>query len=150
MPCIWGTHNKSQVFIPVAILPVPPGATAPQTPPTGSLFAFNALIDTGAQSTCISPQVAAAVGLQPLGKTQIFGVSGVQFHNYYMFFVGFPLGQYTPGTQQFQGRLHVFNNAIQGAELAIGQGGFDVLLGMDVIGMGSLAVEGSGTYSFSF
>jgi hypothetical protein len=46
--------------------------------------------------------------------------------------------------------VDVFHDAIQGAELAIGQGGFDVLLGMDVIGMGSLAVEGSGTYSFSF
>jgi hypothetical protein len=46
--------------------------------------------------------------------------------------------------------VDVFQNVIQGVELAIGPGGFDVLLGMDVIGMGSLAVEGSGTYSFSF
>jgi hypothetical protein len=54
MPCIWGTHNKSQVFIPVAILPVPSGATAPQVPLTSNIFIFNALMDTGAQSTCIS------------------------------------------------------------------------------------------------
>ena len=150
MPCIWGTHNKSQLFIPVTVLPVPSGATAPQVPLAGNLFLFNALIDTGAQSTCISPHVAATVGLQPLGKMQIFGVSGAQFHNYYLFFVGFPLGAFTPSTQQFQGRVDVFDRPIQGAELAIGQAGFDVLLGMDVIGTGSLAVEGSGRYSFSF
>jgi len=150
MPCIWGTHNKSQVFIPVAILPVPSGATAPQVPLTSNIFIFNALVDTGAQSTCISPRVAATVGLQPLGRMQIFGVSGAQYHNYYLFYVGFPLGALSHGAQQYQGRVDVFHDAIQGAELAIGQGGFDVLLGMDVIGMGSLAVEGSGTYSFSF
>jgi hypothetical protein len=98
--------------------------------------------------------VAAAVGLQPLGKALIHGVSGAQYHNYYMFFVGFPMGQVTqasPGAQNFQGAVHIFNNIIQGSELLLGpQHGFDVLLGMDVIGQGSLAVEGGGTYSFSF
>jgi hypothetical protein len=83
---------------------------------------------------------------------RVFGVSGSQQHNYYTFHVGFVVGNLTPvpNQQAAQGRIDVFADPIQGAELALGQGGFEVLLGMDVIGKGSLSVEGSGTFSFSF
>jgi hypothetical protein len=129
---------------------VTPGVSGPHMP-VGNLFAFTALIDTGAQSTCISPRVATTIGLLPLGKTQIFGVSGVSYHNYYLFQIGFPLAAVAAGAQQLQASVAIFGTPIQGAELALpGQGRFDVLLGMDVIGEGSLAVEGSGTFSFSF
>jgi hypothetical protein len=39
---------------------------------------------------------------------------------------------------------------IHGGEITSTGGQFDVLLGMDVISTGSLAVEGIGTFSFSF
>jgi hypothetical protein len=39
---------------------------------------------------------------------------------------------------------------IQGAELGFEGRGFDALLGMDVIATDSLAIEGIGTFSFSF
>lgn len=156
MPCIWGLHNRSQLFVNVLIIPtswlvngiLSPPASAPIVQP------FQALIDTGAQSTAISSRVAAAVGLQPVGKMQVFGVSGSQYHNYYTFHVGFIIGAVTPQagspTGAGVGRVDVFKDVIQGAELALGGGGFEILLGMDVIGKGSLAVEGSGTFSFSF
>lgn len=153
MPCIWGVHNRSQIFVAVSIIPPtwlvggqlaqPVGATA---------HLFQALVDTGATSTAISAKVATDVGLQPIGKMQVFGVAGSQYHNFYTFHVGFVVGALvpTPGSPVVQSRIDVFNDVIQGAELALGVGGFDVLLGMDVIGKGSLAVEGNGTYSFSF
>jgi hypothetical protein len=156
MPCIWGTHNKSQIFLTVAIVPTSWVVGGQIMQPAGSTFnVFQALVDTGASSTAISAKVAAAVGLQPVGKMRVFGVAGSQYHNFYTFHVGFLVGAITPATgagqsQHFQGQVAVFNDVIQGAELALGQGGFEVLLGMDILGKGSLAVEGSGTFSFSF
>jgi hypothetical protein len=47
------------------------------------------------------------------------------------FHVGFVVGNLTPvpNQQAAQGRIDVFADPIQGAELALGQGGFEVLLG---------------------
>jgi hypothetical protein len=107
-------------------------------------------------STCISKATADKVGLLPIGKVQIYGVSGPQYHNNYLFHLGFTIGQATTepapnGTRTFQGQLTVLNNPIQGAEFDPGLSGFDVLLGMDVISIGSLAVEGgSGTFSWAW
>jgi hypothetical protein len=47
-------------------------------------------------------------------------------------------------------QLHLINIPIQGAEFDAGQGGFDVLLGMDVISTGSLKVEGDGSFSWAW
>lgn len=155
MPCIWATHNKSQLFLTVAIVPPSWFVGGQVTVPAGSsIQIFQALVDTGATGTAISANVATKVGLQPSGKMQVYGVSGSQYHNYYMFHVGFLVGTVTQtqggAAGQFQGQVSVFNDVIQGAELALGQGGFEVLLGMDILGKGSLAVEGGGTFSFSF
>jgi hypothetical protein len=125
------------------------GALPPAPGP--QLQTFTALIDTGATATCISPRAANSVGLRPLGKVRVRGAAGIQYHNYYAFHVGFPSPQHAPPGQHAAVRTYVFHLLIQGSELAIGPvAGFDVLLGMDVIGSGSLAVEGIGTFSFSF
>src|SRR5437660_11783788 len=91
MPCIWGSHNNSQIFCPVAIIPgntsLPTGTQSPVLPSTA---VFNALIDTGATTTGISSDVVARLQLQPVGKIPIHGVSGVQHHNSYLIIVGFP------------------------------------------------------------
>ncbi len=152
MPCIWGQHNKSQLFLDLTVVPAnllpsilqPAPGQAPH-----NLQVFKALIDTGAQATCITANVAAAIGLIPLGKKTVSGVGGTQSHNYYLFNIGFPMGVLGPNNI-LSGQVFFFANSIQGVELAMTGSGFDVLLGMDVIGSGSLAVEGSGTFSFSF
>ncbi len=78
------------------------------------------------------------------------GVSGENEHNNYLFHLGFMLGQPNPTGKEMKGNLYIFNQEIQGPELNLSDAGFEVLLGMDVIGKGSLAVEGNGTFSFSF
>jgi hypothetical protein len=148
MPCIWGSHDKSQLFVSLAI--IPPSALASTqggslTIAMSSIANFTALIDTGAQTTCITRAAAIRVGLLSTGKTPIAGVGGVTYHDTYIFHVGFPAG-----AQATAPRLDVFPQLIQGPELAMTGAPFDVLLGMDIIGMGSLAVEGSGTFSFSY
>lgn len=47
------------------------------------------------------------------------------------------------------GPVHMLGTVIEGLGRHSGDG-FDVLPGMDVIGTGSLNVEGSGAFSFSF
>jgi hypothetical protein len=95
--------------------------------------------------------------MQPIGKTPVHGVGGVQHHNSYLFIVAFPFAlppgsipnapPLQPGQQLLQ--LHVLNKVIQGTEFHAGVG-FDILLGMDVISIGSLVVQGNGAFSFSF
>jgi hypothetical protein len=75
-----------------------------------------------------------------VGKTAIRGIGPlVTYHNAYLFHVAFVVA----------GVVHVLPAPVQGGEIGATHG-FDVLLGMDVIGVGSLKVEGNGGFSFSF
>jgi hypothetical protein len=92
MPCIWGTHNRSQLFLDVGIIDaatltgnVPGPNTVIQVPTR-----FKALVDTGAQTTMISPNVANTLGLVPIGQLPVKGVGPtVTYHNAYLFHVSF-------------------------------------------------------------
>jgi hypothetical protein len=160
MPCLWLQHNNSQLFVNVGILDAATINLATM-PPFGGVAPnpqmFVALVDTGAQTTMISTNVAATLNLQPQGKIPIPGVGhNITYHNGYLFHVAFtfpltPIPQTLPAGSTVQVQLAVFilPKAIYGAELTTASG-FDVLLGMDVLSTGSLKVEGSGHYSFSF
>lgn len=154
MPCIWGRHNRSQIFLEVAVLPADLVSNIFANPSAGesaNISMFRALIDTGAQTTCITKHAADTVGLKPIGRVPVIGVSGQKYHNNYLFHVAFVrVTQQLDDPATVQGNMHIFNKPIQGAELEFQGRDFDVLLGMDVIGFGSLAVEGNGTFSFSF
>jgi hypothetical protein len=115
---------------------------------------FLGLVDTGAQKTMISTNVVNQLGLQPQGKIAVQGVGGLAHHDGYLFHVAFTLSIIQPGQIITPGspvQLMVYINpaVIYGAELSTIHG-FDVLLGMDIISSGSLKVEGSGHFSFSF
>jgi hypothetical protein len=159
MPCLWLQHNNSQLFIHVGILDA---TTVSITTPGGittNIHAppqmFIALVDTGAQKTMISTRVVQALGLQPQGMIAIQGVGpNVTHHNGYLFHVAFTIPLITAGQQVVPGStvpvmVFIHPTAIYGAELT-STTGFDVLLGMDILSSGSLKVEGSGHFSFSF
>lgn len=149
MPCIWGKYSSSRIILQVAIIPDSLYQQMMQGAGTGQLSVFNALVDTGATSTCITNNVVTKCELSPIGQVPIQGVSGQQHHNNYLFRVAFAFG--TPKTgQTFEGHVHIFNKPIQGPELKMANAGFDILLGMDVLGEGSLKVDGDGSFSFSF
>jgi hypothetical protein len=117
---------------------------------------FTALIDTGAQATMISPNVAQTVGLSPIGQMPVQGVGHtITYHNAYLFHVCFVMPATTLGQPMLPGStvnsiIFVLPTPIYGAEITSTGGAFDVLLGMDVISTGSLVVEGIGRYSFAF
>ena len=149
MPCIRGRHNNSQVFLNVAIFE---DGILDRLGPDQSItmHVFRALIDTGAQSTCVTQAVAEQVGLTPIGKVPIRGVSGLSYHNNYLFKVGFAFGAAGEQNVVTPSHVHIVDQIIQGAELNIRSDRFDVLLGMDIIGSGSLKIDGDGSFSYSF
>jgi hypothetical protein len=158
MPCLWGSHNNSQIFMAVGILDA--ANVNPASPPVSAAgmpapAMFKALIDTGAQRTMISPSVVTNLNLVSIGKVPMQGIGpNVTYHDGYLFHVAFVVpilraGQpFTVGGQA-QAMVLYQPTPILGAELSIAGGTFDVLLGMDVISTGSLKIEGNGTYSFS-
>jgi hypothetical protein len=150
MPCIWGRHNGSQAILPVAIFDDGISGQILSSGPDRALGRniFNALIDTGAQATCISRRVAERIDLLPIGRVPVLGVSGLQYHSNYLFKVGFVLG--TVQEPADVTTVHIFEKIIDGVEFGASGARFDVLLGMDVIAAGSLKIDGDGSFSFSF
>jgi hypothetical protein len=160
MPCLWLQHNNSQLFISVAIIDagaLPPLHAAPAMAALPRMFV--ALVDTGAQRTMISTNVVNTLGLQPQGQIQLQGVGpNFTWHNAYLFHVAFTVPVVGPAAPplppgHLQVQIHVNSNVVYGGELPFPAGTrspFDVLLGMDILSSGSLKMEGSGHFSFSF
>ena len=111
---------------------------------------FLALVDTGATSTGITKAVVKQVGLSQIGQSPVRSVSGVQTHNRYRFQIGLPSGISInkDGTGILRTFYMIYRD-IEGIEF-FDHDDFDVLLGMDILSIGSLKVEGNGTFSFSF
>ena len=97
---------------------------------------YNAIWDTGAVRTVISSKVVAELGLQPRGKVEMYHANGVSYVNTY--FVNLLL----PNNMEVQ-ILQVMDGNLPDA---------DILLGMDVIGLGDFALtapQGKTLFSFS-
>ena len=156
MPCVWLQHNKSQLFMNVGVLDASHVQDLISTEVSIDDFnignqMFKALVDTGAQKTMVSKAAAEKVGLRPIGTVPVMGVGGVSQHQNYLFHIAFVLRvQLSGDAREEVAAIHTLPDPIEGAELDLEGAGFDVLLGMDILSTGSLAVEGSGTYSFSF
>ncbi len=86
-----------------------------------------AVWDTGATGTVITKSVAESLGLKPIGVTEVFHAQGKSLTNEYLVNVALPNGVVIGGVRVTEGVL---------AEC-------EVLIGMDVIGMGDFAVTNS-------
>jgi hypothetical protein len=113
---------------------------------------FEALVDTGATTTMISPSVVSDLELSPCGRLPLATISGVpHWPLAYLFHVGFAPAE-VPGSSLGTSKVfsvHVHTAVIKGAELP-SESGFDVLLGMDIISTGRLEVAPTGDFSFTF
>lgn len=150
MPDIVGSHNGSQVLLKVAVLPVDDDSYDPdRLSRVQKLHVLDALVDTGAQGTCITRRAAQQLGLTPIGFIPVQGVSGIQYHNNYLFQIGFAdIQQHEIGFAKSE--MHIFPQPIEGAEFDSGNADFDILLGMNVISIGDLTITRSGRFKFSF
>jgi hypothetical protein len=116
---------------------------------------FTALVDTGAQKTMVSPNVTSRPSLNPIGKIPILTAGGNVVHrNAYLFHVAFAVQNRAFAASGLsaapQGLIFTLAKPIWGAEIPSTAGSFDVLMGIDVIGTGSLKIEGDGTFSWSW
>ena len=87
----------------------------------------NAIWDTGATSSMISANTAKKLMLAPIGLTQIAGVHGINNAKCYLIDI-------------------VFGNGFTLHDIKVSEasdfGGFDFLVGMDIIGQGIMSLDG--------
>jgi hypothetical protein len=96
---------------------------------------FNAIWDTGATNSAITPQVVVAAGLKPSGQIVVNTAGGDVTTNTYIVHLLLPMDVVIP------------NLTVTGAPLA----GADALIGMDIIGLGDFSIthqEGKTVMSF--
>lgn len=108
-------------------------------PPDGSKgVGINGIWDTGATGTCITEAVVNACQLQRVGMTDVHGAHGVARVPTYQINVLLPNGLMVRWIKATQ---------------AVLPGNFEMLIGMDIIGLGDFAVtnkDGKTTFSFRF
>jgi gag-polyprotein putative aspartyl protease len=148
VPCISGSFNPIDgIYYQVIILPVgKAGFDGPELI-NQQFHYFKALLDTGAQITCISQRVSERLELVPRGRGTIVSASETTETNIYLFRVGFVMSgvpSTVPGT--FSGNLEVFGN-FEGLEIhAENDDDVDVLLGMDVLARGNFSLGFDGRW----
>lgn len=96
---------------------------------------FRAIWDTGASASVISPKVAADLKLAPTSMTQVRTAKGLRDSNVYLVDIELP------------NNVRVQNLQVTDGDII----DFDVLIGMDIIGMGDFSVtNANGITTMSF
>lgn len=101
----------------------------PQTLPVQSRppeIECKAIWDTGATSSCITAKLAQQIGLKPIGKTPVTNTSGTEIKDAYLVNIRLP--------------NNVILTHLKVVECVALSGGFEFLIGMDIIGAGDFAV----------
>jgi len=108
---------------------------SPTGQPPKTLKTYTAIWDTGASNTMVTQRVVTECGLKPTGITNVETPNGQMRTPTYLIFIGLP-------------------NKVAFPQLRVSLGnlvGADVLVGMDIIGLGDLAVTNyNGKTKFSF
>jgi Aspartyl protease len=138
MPCLSGQFNPhSGILLNIVVLP--PGRVGPGTPISSPVTAFPALVDTGASSTCISPQVVQAVGLHSVGMQPMISATQTIPVPVYLVDLLFPFG--TAGL--LQAGITVMEFAASPNSL------FQILLGRNILYRGVFTMSFDGHFTFS-
>lgn len=150
MPCLFGRYtNPPGIILKVAVLPLHQRPTEGEALVGQTIHGFDALADTGASGSCISRKVVEQVGLQPHGKREMISASHTTEVNTFLILLGIPIGIRPEPRGTVSGQLTAFG-PIEALEFNADATAFDVLLGMDVLGQGSVKFEADGHFSFCF
>jgi gag-polyprotein putative aspartyl protease len=136
MPCLSGQFQAG--VGPLVNLGVSKaGSISPQAG-TASAKGFPALIDTGASMTCISPAVAQALALRPIGRRPMVSATHAIPVNAYMVDLILPLG----GASYVVPTIQVLEFSSHAASP------FQILLGRDILCRGTLNISFDGHFTF--
>lgn len=116
-------------------LPYTPEANPSETPP--KLLKTLALWDTGATGSAITHDLALKLGLMPITKVNVNTANGVALQNVYLVNIFLPNRVVIP--------------YVKVTEISGSVGGFDVLIGMDIISLGDFSITNKDrktTFSF--
>ena len=102
--------------------------------PSAGYYTF--LVDTGAAITCLTPQIAAALGLQLMGKRDVHHAAGSAEANTFLADIGIPFGDPTKGVQTF------VDENVTVMEFGGAHGNYQGLLGRDILCLGLLTMSG--------
>ena len=116
----------------------------------GAMHVCDALVDTGASTTCISQDVVSALGLQPTGKAGMQTAGGSVDVNVFDIRMSFLFGGKEDrfGTVSRHGDL--INDVIQAPEFDPGESSYKALIGRDFLRIGVLTLSFDGHYTFSY
>jgi hypothetical protein len=138
MPALSGQFNPGiGPLINIGVLPV--GHLTPTTAQTTQVTTFPALLDTGASVTCISPNVAQTVGLQPMGMRQMISATQTVPVPVYLVDLVLPFG--AAGFVLSSAQVMEFSPT--------GGSAFQMLIGRDIICRGILTMSFDGHFSFA-
>ena len=146
MPCISGNYDTNVgVLLQVGLVPGgrveeihehPRFSTNARVQLSGT--GAQALVDTGASLTSISPGLAAHLALAPLGKIEIQGATG-----------SIPVNTYFVDLILSFGAQSLIVGNLNVCEFDPGQAPFQVLIGRDIICRGVLTMDFGGRFTFS-
>jgi len=136
MPCLVAAFDPAIGPI-LGVIITPAGAiqrlATPAPSPGAGITPVPLLIDTGADATCISPQLAQQLNLTSIGLRPVTGATSSALRNKYLVDIGipFPGGQAIPGA--LVSALTIVVQNIEVIEFIGGSPHFQGLLGRDVL-----------------
>jgi gag-polyprotein putative aspartyl protease len=133
LPSLKGRHDGRKILLPVAIL-------RSDNPTDLTHVRGTALLDTGATTSALSPQIIEQLNLQTFEKRPLIVATEDRLVDYYLFRIGFfiegnPLPYVFAETDGFGMRT---------------SNSFDVILGMDVLRQCDLNIGRSGSWELTF
>lgn len=147
-----GRIEHRQAIVKMGFQPLVPDAAAlqPSTPDFEfPVHEYRALIDTGAQRTCLCRNVIAKENLRFHSKRPIQNVHGVARHYLYWVNVGF-VCEHLDNLEEPEGRTTYFSlpDPIEIIDIADNYN-FDAIIGMDLISRCNLAIEREGSFTLT-
>jgi hypothetical protein len=139
-----GRVEYRQAILRIGIQPLVPAATdvSPAQPSLQiPVTEYRALIDTGAQRTCLTHSTIAAEGLRRHGKKPIQNVHSVNIHHLYWVRMGF----WCEDAAGLYRTYFALPDPVEVIDIASNDG-FDAIIGMDVLGRGDLRIDRTGDF----
>jgi hypothetical protein len=147
MPQVTGKLRDGRILLKVGIRPFRPFSPVGgySDPMIVDYRECTALVDTGARRTCVSESVAQTVGLQRIGRADVWNIRRSEPHWTYLFHVGI----WPDSEDGSPSAIYGIGDEVEGIDVG-NHPYFDVLLGMDIISQARLVLEKSGHFSLTF